>query len=65
MKPMTANQIPINYTFTLDTVNVIIGALAKLPFEQVEPVITNIRSVAIQALRDAEAQVGLTKEVEE
>lgn len=62
---MNPNQIPINYTFTLDVVNLIITALAKLPFEQVEPHIQNIRSVALAALRDAEAQAVQAKEVEE
>lgn len=62
---MNPNEVPIQYTFTLDTVNLIIAALAKMPFEQVEPHIQNIRSVALAALRDAEVKALTGKEVEQ
>ncbi len=52
---MNPNQVPINYTLNLDQVNLIVTALGKMPFEQVEQFVVSFRSVAIKALQDAEA----------
>jgi hypothetical protein len=52
---MNPNQVPIHYTLNLDQVNLIVGALAKLPFEQVEQFLAAFRSVALKALQDAES----------
>jgi hypothetical protein len=51
---MNPNQVPINYTFTLDHVNLILAALGKLPFEQVSEIVNDIRLVALNALQAAE-----------
>lgn len=51
---MNPNQVPINYTFTLDQVNLILAALGKLPFEQVSDFVNGVRGVALQALQQAE-----------
>ena len=51
---MNPNQVPINYTLTLDQVNLILAGLGKLPFEQVSEFVNGIRGVALQALKEAE-----------
>jgi hypothetical protein len=51
---MNPNQVPIHYTLNLDQVNLIVSALAKLPFEQVEQFVVAFRSVALNALKEAE-----------
>jgi hypothetical protein len=43
---MNQNQT-ITLNLTVDQVNLVIGALAKAPYEQVADVITNIRTQAI------------------
>jgi hypothetical protein len=49
MKP----QITLN--LTIDQVNLVIGALAKAPYEQVADVINEIRGQAIPQVQAAEA----------
>lgn len=51
---MNPNQVPIHYTLNLDQVNLIVTALGKMPFEQVEQFVAAFRSVALKALKDAE-----------
>jgi hypothetical protein len=48
------NQVNINYTLNLDQVNLIVTALGKLPFEQVEQFVVAFRSVAVKALQEAQ-----------
>lgn len=51
---MNPNQVPIHYTLNLDQVNLVVSALGKLPFEQVEQFLVAFRSVALNALKEAE-----------
>ena len=50
----------IKLDLTLDEVNGILISLGKLPFEQVEPLISKVRS---QAIPQAEAQAKVEPEV--
>ncbi len=61
---MNPNQVPINYTLTLDHVNLILAGLGKLPFEQVSDLVNGIRSVALQALKEAEESAEAEVEAE-
>ncbi len=49
-----ANQVPINYTLNFAQVNLVLRALGKLPMEEVEQFYVAFRSVAVQALAQAE-----------
>lgn len=51
---MNQNQT-ITLNLTVDQVNLVIGALAKAPYEQVADVITNIRTQAIPQVEPAPA----------
>lgn len=62
---MNPNQVPINYTLTLDQVNLILAGLGKLPFEQVSEFVNGIRSVALQALQQAEEKAKAQEAVVE
>lgn len=42
----------INFSFTLDEVNAILGNLGKLPYENVFPLIDNIRTQALPQLEE-------------
>lgn len=66
---MNPNQVPINYTFTLDTftldqVNLLLAVLGKPPFETVDDLVNGIRSVALQALQEAEQAAKAEEPVE-
>lgn len=56
---MNPNEVQINITLKLDQVNLILGALGKLPYEQVSPLVNSLRSEALQALKAAEEQEAL------
>lgn len=51
---MNPNQVPINYTLTIDQVNLILTGLGKMAYDQVADLVAGIRSVALQALKEAE-----------
>ena len=53
---MNPNQVLIHYTLNLEQVNLIVSALAKLPFEQVEQFLVAFRAVALNTLKKAEEQ---------
>jgi hypothetical protein len=63
-------QVVVKYELNLDQVNLILAALGKLPFEQVDQLVNGFRSVALNALREAEiandaAEVNQESEVTE
>lgn len=64
---MNPNQVPINYTLTLDQVNLVLEGLGELPMKRVEQFSAAFRSVALQALKAAEeialAEVAAAPEV--
>jgi hypothetical protein len=47
-------QVVVKYELNLDQVNLILAALGKLPFEQVDQLVNGFRSIALNALREAE-----------
>ena len=61
---LAPNQVPINYTFNIEQVNLILTALGKLPYEQVGDMVSGIRGVALQALQQAEAQAKAEAEAQ-
>lgn len=56
---MNPNDVQITITLKLDQVNLILGALGKLPYEQVSQLVNSLRSDALQALKAAEEQTAL------
>ena len=60
---MNLQQLPIKYELVLDEINLVIEALAELPFKKSEPLITKLRSVALAAL-DAEQKRVTAERVE-
>lgn len=53
-QPFNPASVPINYTMNFQQVNLLLEGLGKLPHERVEQLYTAMRSVALQALQDAE-----------
>jgi len=53
-QPFNPASVPINYTLNFQQVNLLLEGLGKLPHERVEQLYTAMRSVALQALQDAE-----------
>lgn len=53
---MNPNQVPITITFNLEQINVVIESLGKMPYERVADLVNGIRSVALNALKEAEEQ---------
>ena len=53
-QPFNPASVPINYILNFQQVNVLLEGLGKLPHERVEQLYTAMRSVALQALQDAE-----------
>ncbi len=51
---MNPNQVPIQYTLSIDQVNLILSALGKMPYEQVAEFVNALRGVALKALQEAE-----------
>lgn len=68
---MNLQQLPIKYELVLEEINLVIEALAELPFKRAEPLITKLRSVALAALEVeqkrvmAEQQAGVVEEAAE
>ncbi|NDB60320.1 hypothetical protein EB001_17975 [bacterium] len=55
----------INLSFTLDEVNAILGNLGKLPYENVFPLIENIRNQALPQLEEINKNAEEQKASEE
>ena len=60
---MSPNEVQIVITLKLDQVNLVLSALGKLPFEQVDHLVTGFRSAALQALKAAEEQALLAAQL--
>lgn len=54
MTTFDPNQVPIQYTFNVQQVNLILRGLGKMPFDEVEGLYLPIRQVALQTLSNAE-----------
>lgn len=55
---MNPTQQNITLNLTVEQVNLVIGALAKAPYEQVADVITNIRNQAIPQVEPTQPPEG-------
>lgn len=53
---MDSSQIRVSYTFDLQTVDIIIAALRKMPMEMVEGLVVEIRTGAVAVLQQHQAQ---------
>lgn len=51
---MNPNQVVVTLNLSLDQINMVIGGLAKLPYEQVAELVTGIRAAALNTLKEAE-----------
>ena len=59
---MNLQQLPIKYELVLDEINLVIEALAELPFKKSEPLITKLRSTALAALEAEQKRVMAASE---
>lgn len=54
--PFNPAAVPITYVLDYPQVNLLLEALGKLPFEQVEELYLHMRLVAVQTIQEAQAQ---------
>lgn len=51
---MNPNEVVIRYDLNLDQVNTILEGLGQLPFNRVDQLVNGMRTIALNALREAE-----------